>query len=95
MQVCDRQYENVAVLDGVAADACIERWPRLRKAHDPIIGGGQDLNEKGVVKARRLRSRPADRIVEFDLGDLKKPDRHRWYLATMSIRSLVASSPRL
>jgi transcription antitermination factor NusG len=31
-------------------------------------------------------------LIEFDLGNLRKPDRHGRYLATMSPRSLAASS---
>ena len=37
---------------------------------------------------------PVDRLIEFDLGDLKKPDRQGRYLAMMSRKSLAASSPR-
>src|SRR2546430_16029236 len=37
---------------------------------------------------------PVDGRIEFNLGNLKKPDRHGRYLATISLRSLAASSPR-
>lgn len=67
--------------------------PRLRKTRD-AVRNGQHLNQKRVAQARRLRSVPVDGLIEFDLGDLKKPDRHGRYLATISRRSLAASSPR-
>src|SRR5712691_1222108 len=104
MQVRDRQHQDVAVVGGVdqsvgepteaaAANAFAQRVPRPRKARD-AIRSGQHLNQKRIAQARRLRSVPVDGLIEFDLGNFKKPDRHGRYLATMSLRSLAASSPR-
>ncbi len=44
--------------------------------------------------ARGLCSIPVNGLVELDLGNLKKPNRHGRYLATMLLRSLAESSPR-
>ena len=104
MQVRDRQHQDVAVVEGMdqsvrepaeaaAANAFAERMPRVRKARD-AVRSGQHLDQKCIAQAGRLRSVPVDGLIEFNLGNLKKADRHGRYLATMSPRSLAASSPR-
>lgn len=81
MQVRDRHHQDVAVVEGVdqpvrepaetaTPNTFAERMPCVRKARDAVCGG-QDLNQKCIVQARRLRSVPVDRLIEFDLGDLK------------------------
>src|SRR5882757_8225314 len=102
MQVSDRQHQDVAVVDGVdqpvwkaaeaaAVDAFAQRVPCIRKAHD-AIRGRQHIDQKCVAPSRRLRSVPVDGLIKFDLGNLEKPDCHGRYLATMSPKSLAASS---
>src|SRR5947209_4607081 len=104
MQVCDCQNHDVTLADGVdqsvreaaeaaAANAFAQWMPCLRKPRD-AVGSGQHLDQKGVAPARCLRSLSVDGLIELDLSNLKKPDRHGRYLATMSPRSLAASSPR-
>ena len=64
MQMRDRQYHDIAVVDGVnhsvrepaeaaAAHTLAQRMPRLRKASD-AARGSQDLNQKRITKARSL-----------------------------------------
>src|SRR5436190_22781243 len=99
----DRQHQNVTLVDrvdqsiGKTAEAAathilIQRMPSLRIERD-AIGGGQHFDEKGVAETRGLRLVPVDRLVELDLGNPEKPDRHERYFATISFKSLAARSP--
>jgi hypothetical protein len=58
------------------------------------LRGRQHLNQKCIAEARRLRTVPLNGLIKFALGDLKKPDPHGRYFATISPRSLAPSSPR-
>ena len=104
MQVRDRQYQDVAVVEGLdqrvrevaeaaAANAFAQGMTCFWKARDPVCGG-QHLDQQRIAEAGRLCSVPMDGLIGLNLGDLEKPDRHVRYLATMSLRSLAASSPR-
>jgi hypothetical protein len=64
---------------------------RDRKAFN-AIHGGQHLNQKRIPQPGGLISIPADGLIEFEFGNFKKPNRHR-YLPIMSLSALAASSP--
>ena len=104
MQVRDCQHQYVAIVDGVdqgvrkpaeaaAAKPFGQRMPRLGKSSDAVCSG-QHLNQKRIAQAGCLCCVPVDGLIEFGLGNVKKPDRHGRYLATTSLRSVAASSPR-
>jgi len=69
------------------ADAC------FGKAHNSVCCR-QDLDQKCVSQARSLLSVPVDGLVELDLGNFEKPDRHGLYFATTALSSLAETSPR-
>jgi hypothetical protein len=67
--------------------------PRLRETCD-MVRRGKHLNQKRLAQPGRLLSIPVDSLIKFDLGNFEKPDGDGRYLATTSLRSLAAISPR-